>query len=475
MVNVVRRNTTDNAAAMEKPNHEDDRFSNTRVVVMGLGRFGGGVGLTRWLIESGAIVVVSDSSDRESLADSLEQLADLMDTGRLEFVHGQHEPTLLDEAQMFVVNPAVPMPWANPFILEAQSRGITITTEIEIAYRQLDPTRIVAVTGSAGKSTTSAMIHQILSSIGADSVLGGNIGGSLLTLLDKIDNKTIVVLELSSAMLYWLWGREQSGESLIYPAVGCITNCSPNHLDWHGDESHYRLSKQQLLRAMGKTSTAILGESLRDWSAMTNARVEIIEEDDAIDGCQVPGIHNAINAAMAVRAAEAITGCSADSISEMEQAVRSFPGLPHRLFRCHEHDSVVYFDDSKSTVPQATCLAVDAVSEQVPKSVIHLIVGGYNKGSDLSSIAALADQLAGLYCIGDTGAALAKQAGENGMDCATLENAMECIRSRVKPGDAVLLSPGCASWDQFPNYEARGDRFEQLVKAHTRSAPCSSN
>ena len=475
MVNAGRRNSTDNATAMEKPNLEDDRFSNTRVVVMGLGRFGGGVGLTRWLVESGANVVVSDPADRETLSDSLAKLNNLMDTGRLEIVHGPHEPTLLDEAQMLVVNPAVPMPWTSPFILEAQSRGITITTEIEIAYHYFDPTRIVAVTGSAGKSTTSAMIHHILSSIGVQSVLGGNIGGSLLIRLDKIDNKSIVVLELSSAMLYWLWGRGLNEKLLIAPAVGCITNCSPNHLDWHADESHYKASKQQLLQSMDETGTAILGESLRDWSAMTKARVEIIEEADEISGCHIPGIHNARNAAMAVRAAAAITGGSEDSISEMEHAVRSFPGLPHRLFRCHEHDGVVYFNDSKSTLPQATCLAVDALGEQVPKGAIHLIAGGYDKGLDLSPIAALADQLAGLYCIGNTGPGISHRAGEQATNCTTLEKAIECIHARVKPGDAVLLSPGCASWDQFTNYEARGDHFEQLVKAHTRSTPCSSN
>ena len=125
---------------------------------MGLGRFGGGVGVTRWLINQGANVLVTDQADADTLASSIEQLADLLSTQRLEMIHGPHTNALLEQADLLVVNPAVPMPWNNPFINHAYTTGVRITTEIEIVYRQLNPFNIIAVTGSAGKSTTSAMI-----------------------------------------------------------------------------------------------------------------------------------------------------------------------------------------------------------------------------------------------------------------------------------------------------------------------------
>ncbi len=432
-----------------------------RIIVMGLGRFGGGVGITRWLVESGAQVRITDHADADTLSKSIEQLADLIAGHRLEIIHGPHNPSMLDDTDMLIVNPAVAQPWNNPFIQEAKSRGIEITTEIEIAYQQLNPDRIIAITGSAGKSTTSAMIDHILESAGHHSMLAGNIGGSLLERIDEIRNNTIIILELSSAMIYWLWGREGIDEPPRGPKIACITNYAPNHLDWHGDEAHYRASKRQLLSILANDATAILGDSIADWSTHTHADVRVV--DDAILDCAIPGGHNATNAAMAVHAAMAMTQ-SVDR-DAMIQAVRGFAGLPHRLNRCHEGAGVVFFNDSKSTTPGATMLAVDAVSEQTPRERIHLIVGGSDKGSDLYPIANLAAEIAGLYTIGTTGQLLAQHV--NASYCETLDAAMTRAIKHAKPGDAIVLSPGCASWDQFANYECRGERFVELAKALT--------
>ncbi len=432
-----------------------------RIIVMGLGRFGGGVGITRWLVESGAQVRITDPADADTLSKSIEQLTDLIEDHQLEIIHGPHDPSMLDDMDMLIVNPAVAQPWNDLFIQEAQSRGIEITTEIEIAYQQLNPDRIIAITGSAGKSTTSAMIHHTLEFVGYHSMLAGNIGGSLLKRLDEIKDDTIIVLELSSAMIYWLWGREGIDEPLRGPKVACITNYAPNHLDWHGDETHYRASKQQLLSILTNDATAILGDSIADWSIYTHADVRVV--DDAISDCAIPGGHNATNAAMAVHAAMTI----AQSVDRdaMIQAVRGFAGLPHRLNRCCQTNGITFFNDSKSTTPGATMLAIDAVSEQISRERIHLIVGGADKGSDLSSILGLADQIAGLYTIGTTGPSLAQ--GSNAISCDTLDKAMIQAIRRAKPGDAIVLSPGCASWDQFANYEHRGERFVELAKAFT--------
>ncbi len=429
-------------------------LNNAKVLVMGLGRFGGGLGITRYLLRQGAHVTINDRSTREELRVPLEILGE---HPNLTIVLGHHDPVLLKDIDVLVVNPAVPCPWENEFISAALENGINITTEIEIAYRQLNPSNIIAITGSAGKSTTSAMTHHILRALKFPSVLGGNIGGSLLDPLDQITKGTTVVLELSSAMLYWLWGRDTKSPP-DHSAVACVTSYNPNHLDWHHDEAHYLACKKSILNANSKT---VLPESLKHWA---NDSTHIISAADAVQGCAVPGQHNAMNAALAIACIHEIHPNI--PFTQLIDAVRTFPGLPHRLHRCFEYQGVTYFDDSKSTTPQATLLAVDSLESIAPRQRIHLIVGGYNKGSDLTPIAKLAPDLAGLYCIGTTAPSIVDVAGTNAYHTQTLERAMDKIQSHLSFGDLVLLSPGCASWDQFENYEHRGRRFVELAKSY---------
>ncbi len=450
-----------------------DTFKDKRAVVMGLGRFGGGLGVTRFLLDRGARVTLTDRAGADELAQPLAQL------GRrphLDIALGPHEPGLLDYADILIVNPAVPAPWRHPFITAARQRGITITTEIEIAYRFLDPGRVIAVTGSAGKSTTSAMTHHILAHHDSqtsrdreEAILGGNIGGSLLTRLDRIAPDALIVLELSSAMIHWLWGDDQT-DPPAPPRVACVTSYAPNHLDWHESEQHYRRAKQRLIEILPLSSTAILTEPLADWGPLTRARTQMVPPSQAIPGCAVPGAHNAINAACALAAARAMLPGADPAL--LTDSVRTFPALPHRLNRCHEANGVAYYDDSKCTVPGATLLAIEALSEHYRPDQIHLIAGGYDKGSVLTPIAGLAPALAGLYTIGDTGPAIARAAVSNAFPSETLERAMHTVIERAAPGDAVLLSPGCASWDQFTNYEQRGERFTALARQLTGQPTC---
>ena len=434
-------------------------WTGQHVYVMGLGRFGGGVGVSRYLARQGARVTVGDSGDPSQLNASIRSLHDLIDSGAVSLALGEHDTEDLQGIDALVVNPAVPRPWANPFIQHARSNRIRTTTEIEIAYRLLDSSRVIAVTGSAGKSTTSAMIHHGLIELGHTSTLGGNIGGSLL---GDCDQSGFVILELSSAMLHWL------GESGVLqdspPLAACVTNCLPNHLDWHGDESHYTQSKRLLARTVSPCGHLILGQQVQDWDlGAGTSSVRVIRDSDALVGCTVPGRHNGINAAMASSAIDAVLQ-SGTNTHQIHDAIRSFSGLPHRLQLVHEGQSVRFYNDSKCTVPGATQLAVDAISGLVDHSKIHLIAGGYDKGSDLSSVSDLAPSLAGLYAIGDTGRGLVDSGGDRALYCGDLENAMKAIASRLSEGDVVLLSPACASWDQFSNYEERGDRFTELAK-----------
>jgi UDP-N-acetylmuramoylalanine--D-glutamate ligase len=448
------------AETASKPIHDQ------HVLVMGLGRFGGGLGVTQYLLEQGAGVLISDRGSPQDLA---KPLGTLGTHPKLNIVLGEHDPALLDGMDTLVVNPAVPTPWKHPFIIAARERGIRVTTEIEIAYHLLDPKQVIAITGSAGKSTTSAMTHHALQHAGKDSVLGGNIGGSLLRRLGEIGPETAVVLELSSAMLYWLWGEHQTSPPPP-PAIACITSYSPNHIDWHHSEQHYKHAKRLLAGVLQPGGRLVLPESLERWGTLSKAQIQIVRERDGVEQCMVPGRHNAFNAACALACAAAFEPRLDRAL--LETGVRSFPGLPHRLHRAYERNGVVYVDDSKSTTPGATMLAIDAMATLARTDQIHLILGGYNKGSDLTPVANLATRLAGLYAIGSTADAICNAAQGNGHHCTTLDRAMTMIQQRTKPGDIVLLSPGCASWDQFTNYEQRGRRFVELARNHTSEHAC---
>lgn len=408
-----------------------------RVTVMGLGRFGGGAGVARWLAAQGARVLVTDLLDAHALADSVATLG-----GQVELRAGGHRIADFVTADVVVANPAVPRPWANRFLGAASAAGVTVTTEIRLLVERLDRRRVIGVTGTAGKSTTSAMIHHVLAGTARAAHLGGNIGGSLLEHLGAIGEGDWVVVELSSAMLWWLGaGAAHFGGTAWSPHVAVMTNLEPNHLDWHGSLEHYRDSKLGIFRHQRPGDAALRGEDLAPGPPVELA---------------IPGAHNQRNAQLAVAAAAA----AGVGPHEAARALATFRGLPHRLQLVGEREGLRFYNDSKATTPQATCLAVGAFDDA---SRVHLVAGGYDKRIDLSAIAQMAPRLGGLYTIGATGEGLARAAG-HAEYCGTLEVAAGRALSRMRAGDVLLLSPGCASWDQFANYEERGEAFCRLVE-----------
>ncbi len=418
-----------------------------RVTLMGLGRFGGGVGVARWLAEQGAHVLVTDLLSAEKLAPSVDQLADLINRGAVVLRLGEHDERDFTTRDLVVATPAVPQPWENPFLRAAEAAGVPITTEIRLLTDRLNRDRMIGVTGTAGKSTTAAMIHHVLTRGGVPAHLGGNIGGSLLDRLDTIEANDWIVLELSSAMLYWLpEGVGYRWAAGFSPRIAILTNLQPNHLDWHGTLEHYQQCKQNIFGYQRPGDRSI--------------KIDDIDPAAAHVPLRIPGLHNQINAQFAMAAASSATGLPP---TEAANLLSDFAGLPHRLQLIAEHDGLRFYDDSKSTTPQATCLAVAALGDPAR---VHLIAGGYDKGIDLSPIAKLASQLAGLYTIGDTGPGLAQRGGAY---CTTLQRAVETAVARMRAGDVLLLSPGCASWDQFDNYEQRGETFCRHVAAQVAS------
>ncbi len=412
---------------------------------MGLGRFGGGAGVTRWLIEKGAHVLVTDLQSAQKLGASLSEIEGLPESGRLTLHLGGHDVADFETADLVVVNPAVPTPWANRYLEAARAAGVPITTEIRLLVERLPRQQVIGVTGTAGKSTTAAMIHHILANSGRRARLGGNIGGTLLCELEAIEADEWVVLELSSAMLYWL-GEEATDQPGWSPHVAVLTNLEPNHLDWHGSFEHYQRCKRSIFAHQRPADHSLKTEDLDPGAPPVPLRV--------------PGRHNQANARLAVAVACTVSDLTPARAGEI---LGDFRGLPHRLQLVAERDGKRFYDDSKSTTPPATCLAVDTFDDA---GHVHLIAGGYDKGVDLSCIASIAQRLAGLYTIGATGRQLASAAAGHGHAeyVESLDEAAGRAFGRMKVGDVLLLSPGCASWDQFDNYEQRGDAFRRLVQ-----------
>jgi UDP-N-acetylmuramoylalanine--D-glutamate ligase len=456
-----------------------------RVVVMGLGRFGGGLGATKWLASRGARVLVTDLSPLEKLREPVQEIGGLVGSGVIELRLGEHRASDFTSADLVVANPAVPKPWANEFLLAARGAGVPITTEIGLTVRAMlakfGNERTIGLTGTVGKSTTTALIAHILKHGGLTTLVGGNLGGSLLEELERVDpaSKPWFVLELSSFMLHWLHEERAALAELggglggWSPRIGVVTNIASNHLDWHGPMDHYVSSKQHLIAFQGPGSHAILGASVESWASVTKGEVTLSRDEAWRGRMGLPGRHNRVNAFQAVAAAMCVR--PALPLSKVSEAVAGFAGLPHRLERVLERDGRRAFNDSKSTTPEATLTAVAALAEESGEGSVHLIAGGYDKGSNLSAIAELAGRLAGLYTIGKTGPAIAAAARARGtreqvMECEMMDRAVERAWARMKAGDVLLLSPGCASWDQFTNYEARGEAFRSAVLAKAGGA-----
>lgn len=433
-------------------------LSGKRVTVMGLGRFGGGVGVARYLVKQGADVLVTDLLSREELADSLAKLDGLP----IEYRLGEHNVSDFTTCDLVVANPAVKPD--NRFLRAAQAGGVPITSEIRLLVQALpNRLRTIGVTGTAGKSTTTAMIGHILERCTTHRVwIGGNIGGSLLDQLNEIEADDWVVLELSSFMLHGL------GEDCWSPHIAVITNISPNHLDWHGTYDSYVADKQVILAYQEQGDRYVLGPGVEKPADSKAEHWPFVPETGMAKavGPELVGEHNYQNAVVAATGAY----CAGVNIGfGLLKGLRDFTGLPHRLQFVLEHNGVRYYNDSKCTTPEAAQLAVESFD---PGSV-HIVLGGYDKGSDLKPLAGLAkDRCAGVYTIGGTGDGIAAAAEEASgtaevVRCGELDIAVREAVKRAQPGQVVLLSPGCASWDQFDNYERRGERFIELVKQLT--------
>jgi UDP-N-acetylmuramoylalanine--D-glutamate ligase len=432
-----------------------ESLAGKRVTVAGLGRFGGGIAVTRWLCSQGADVLVTDLDPAEKLADSVRQLEGLP----VEFRLGEHREEDFSGADLVVASPAVPP--HSPYLQAARSAGKTVTTEIRLFIERC-PARIVGVTGTKGKSTTTAMLGAILASA-ANTWVGGNIGKSLLADLDSIAKTDLVVLELSSYML------EHLREMRFSPHVAVVTMIASDsgHMKWHGSLEAYIDAKRNLIRFQQADDVAVLNE--QDPTAAGFAMVapgKIVfyglkgrKKFDLL----IPGSHNQLNAQGAFAAA----GIFGVDFTAAQRALAEFPGLPHRLQLVHESDGVKYYNDSIATIPDAAVAAL----ESFPAKKVIQIVGGHGNMPITVMCAALVARAKAVLCIGATGPAIADLLEQSPLPsapptyrCGDLATAVAIAKQIAASGDIVLLSPGFKSYDQFVNFEQRGEEFVKRAR-----------
>jgi UDP-N-acetylmuramoylalanine--D-glutamate ligase len=344
--------------------------------------------------------------------------------------------SLLDGVELVVKNPGVPR--ERPLVAAAHDRGIPVWSEVELGYRLLPEARFVAVTGTNGKSTTVELLGAIFRAAGRDVAVAGNIGRPL----SGMRSADWVVCEVSSFQL------EDVHE--FAPDVAVLLNLEPDHLDRHGTFEAYRDAK---LRIFERARVRILP---RDLDVGVDG-IEFSADDELPAEPLIPGRHNRENAAAAVAASRA-AGVSEDAIVA---GLRTFPGVPHRLELVAERGGVRYVNDSKATNVAAALRALATYAD----APLHVIFGGSVKNEDFSPLAAgLGPNVRSVHLIGAEAERLSAAIPSADRD-ETLARAVSHAASLAEPGDVVLLSPACASYDQFANFEDRGDAFRALVAA----------
>ncbi len=464
-------------------------LNGRKVTVMGLGLFGGGKGVTEFLCRHGARVTVTDKRSESVLKPSLDELAGLP----IRWVLGEHREEDFTRADLVIPSPAVPR--NAPLLDLARRQGVPLETEMNLFFKHCRG-RICAITGSNGKTTTTSLVGAMAQKEWPGVRVGGNLGLSLLPSVESIRADEWVVLELSSFQLEDLSGLPRR------PEVSLVTNLSPNHLDRHGTYEAYADAKREILKGAAPPNVAVLnGEDPRVRSWHTSARRSLffgrtgsitpraagawIDEQTGevffsakgertrlfeIRDLSLVGRFNVLNAAGAALAAW-VMGVEPGSIAE---AVRGFRAVEHRLEPVLELDGVKYLNDSIATTPESTVVALDALGPNVV-----VICGGSSKGCSFRALGqALATRSRAVVLLGQTAEAIRQciprhRGGPDVLLAEGLEDAIEKARGLAKPGDRVILSPSCPSFDMFVNFVERGRRFKAIVRRMAGTGPQS--
>jgi len=444
-------------------------LTGKKVLVIGLARTG--LATSLFCAKHGAIVTATDTRPESDLAEAAATLR----SGGTAVQLGGYTDKILDGQELVIPSPGVP---ANSEILKAaRAQNIPVWSEIELADRFLHG-RLVGITGSNGKTTTTSLVEHILKNSGLSTLLAGNIGTPLSDVVEQTNDQTVTVAELSSFQLEWI--------ETFRPNISVFLNLTPDHLDRHGSMEAYGAAKARIFERQTASDFAVLNAddpSSTPYAPSTpkvlwfsrKQRVaqgtflrgeEILfrhhgEEEMILKQSEIPlpGAHNLENVLAAVTAARLIGARP----REIQKAVRSFKGVEHRLEFVAELNGVRYYNDSKATNVDATLKALDAFAGR-----ILIILGGKDKGSDYTVLQTpLSEKAILALLIGAAAQKIESQiSGSVAIERAgTIQRAVEIASNTAQAGDIVLLAPACASFDQFENYEHRGRVFKQLVRA----------
>ena len=441
-----------------------------KVLVVGLGK--SGLAAALFLRHRGAQVTVSDIRSAEALA---KDIPALLDAGIM-VEAGGHGLLTFRRQDLIVVSPGVPLD--TPELVQAKSFGRPVIGELELAARFLKG-KILAVTGSNGKTTTTSLLGEILEQAGLLTLVGGNIGVPVVALIEESTEQTWSVLEVSS---FQLESTEQ-----FHPAIAVILNITPDHLDRHGSFENYALAKERIFAAQNDQDFVVLNaDNVRAAQSASRSTAKVywfslehsVEQGAWVEdgfvlyrsgkdaapetvmplkGIPLKGEHNVENVLAAVCAAR-LAGAAAETI---RKAIENFKAVEHRLEYVDTINGVEVYNDSKATNVDATAKAIASFA-----SGVHLIMGGKDKNSDYTQLTQLLrDHVKAVYTIGSAAAKIESQL--RGVvsihSCETLDKAVNAAAMAARPGEVVLLAPACSSFDQFESYEHRGRVFKELV------------
>ncbi len=453
-------------------------FTGRRIVVLGLGLHGGGVAVTKWLVKNKAKVTVTDIKTKDQLASSLKQLKGLPIT----YVLGKHPVSLLENCDLVIQNPGVPE--ENVFLNQAKKRGIAIENEASLFLKLCPTKKIVAVTGTRGKSTTVSLLGQIMRSKVGHTVVAGNIRDTLLfDVLDKLNDSSTVVLELSS------WQLEMVGKYNLRIPAAIVTNVLPDHLNRYRNFSAYARAKASIFRGQKYDDVLVLNYDnvvTRNFSRQAKAKVYwFSQRKKVVRGCyaqsgrvywrdgdktkfifsrddiSVVGDHNLANV-LAASTAGLTLGMG---VGKIRAAVKKFKGLHDRLEFVRKINKVVYYNDTTSTSPDAAIAALRSFTDKP----IVLIAGGTDKKLLYDSMArTIRHQAVKVILLPGTATVKLQQALKGYKEqllALTMNQAVRLAKQLAAPGAVVLLSPGAASFGLFLHEFDRGEKFKQAVKS----------
>ncbi|HDZ54609.1 MAG TPA: UDP-N-acetylmuramoyl-L-alanine--D-glutamate ligase [Candidatus Nealsonbacteria bacterium] len=444
-------------------------FKGKKATVMGLGIIGGGVGTVKFLVKAEAKVLVTDLKTRKELESSLKKIKGLP----AKLVLGKHRPRDFVEVDLIIKNPGVPDD--SPYLKIAKKNNIPIETDIGIFFK-LCSAPIIGVTGTKGKSTVVTLIYRLLKSKYPNIILAGNIGTSPLESLEKITNKSKVVLELSSWQLEGLKKHRKS------PKVALITNIYPDHLNRHKSFENYINSKKIIFLFQKPKDILLLNYdnlTVRKFSKLAKSKVDYfskrkISKDlkKTIGNLNIKGEHNISN----ILAALSVAKIYKIPLKNIKKVLKSFKGISGREEFIARVQGVRYFNDTTATIPEAVVLTLRMLSERFPKSKIILIAGGQDKKLNYKNLAKeILKRVDHLILLPGTASFKIKKelkaletAKKSSLSITpkvdSMKKAVKTASKTADRGDIILLSPAAASFNFFNNEFDRGEQFNKAVR-----------